>query len=120
MTVKFMLEKMREAGCGVGPSFFQVETCSDLVGGGFRPPDGVRPPLPLLCAHKSRPTLPLPLASTQGGCVRRQPHGPLCKLHDALSQLKMDSTPPHSDLRPPWSMQRLASARRYHVALSAS
>ena len=51
MTVKFMLEKMREAGCGVGPGFFQVETCNDLVGGGFRPPDGVRPPMPpLACA----------------------------------------------------------------------
>ena len=31
-----------QAGCAVQPSFFEVETCPEEVGGGFRPPDGVR------------------------------------------------------------------------------
>lgn len=31
-----------QAGCKIGPDFFQVESCDALVGGGFRPPDGVR------------------------------------------------------------------------------
>ncbi|GAB4822620.1 hypothetical protein N2152v2_009666 [Parachlorella kessleri] len=39
--VRFMLEKLEEAGCSVGRSFFQVENCSVEVGGGFRPPDGI-------------------------------------------------------------------------------
>lgn len=44
MTVKFMIDKMAEAGCPVGPDFFRVETCDKEVGGGFRPPDGVSLP----------------------------------------------------------------------------
>ncbi|KDD75718.1 M76 peptidase [Helicosporidium sp. ATCC 50920] len=39
--VKFMMQKMEEAGCGVGPEFFRVEHCEAQVGGGFRVPDGV-------------------------------------------------------------------------------
>ena len=39
--VKFLLEQLEAAGCGVGPAFFAVERCSNAVGGGFRPPDGV-------------------------------------------------------------------------------
>ncbi|KAI7841228.1 hypothetical protein COHA_005065 [Chlorella ohadii] len=39
--VKFMLDKMAEAGCGVGKEFIQIENCTAEVGGGFRPPDGV-------------------------------------------------------------------------------
>lgn len=40
-TVKFMVEKMKEAGCEVGKGFFRVESCDAQAGGGFRPPDGV-------------------------------------------------------------------------------
>ncbi|KAL0042550.1 hypothetical protein WJX79_003282 [Trebouxia sp. C0005] len=40
-TVKFMVDKMKEAGCAVHKSFFQVENCDAQAGGGFRPPDGV-------------------------------------------------------------------------------
>ncbi|DBA93883.1 TPA: hypothetical protein ACH3X3_013927 [Trebouxia sp. C0006] len=39
-TVKFMVDKMKEAGCEVHKSFFQVENCDARAGGGFRPPDG--------------------------------------------------------------------------------
>ncbi|KAL0040406.1 hypothetical protein WJX77_006244 [Trebouxia sp. C0004] len=39
-TVKFMVDKMKEAGCEVHKSFFQVENCDAQAGGGFRPPDG--------------------------------------------------------------------------------
>lgn len=41
MTVKFMIEKLHEAGCAVGPAFFKVMECDKLVGGGFAPGDGV-------------------------------------------------------------------------------
>lgn len=40
-TVKFMVNKMKEAGCEVHRSFFRVENCDAQAGGGFRPPDGV-------------------------------------------------------------------------------
>jgi inner membrane protease ATP23 len=39
--VRFMLEKMAEAGCAIDSRFFRVETCSERVVGGFRPPDGI-------------------------------------------------------------------------------
>ena len=39
--VRFMIEKMREAGCAIDARFFRVERCEDAVVGGFRPPDGV-------------------------------------------------------------------------------
>ncbi|KAK9819366.1 hypothetical protein WJX81_004118 [Elliptochloris bilobata] len=40
-TVKFMVDKLEEAGCSTGRNFFRIEKCSVQVGGGFRPPDGV-------------------------------------------------------------------------------
>lgn len=49
MTVKFMIDKMAEAGCPIGPDFFRVETCDKEVGGGFRPPDGVSLPAVVGC-----------------------------------------------------------------------
>ena len=44
-----------QAGCAVQPNFFEVETCPEEVGGGFRPPDGVRgmPAAALPCTPKS-------------------------------------------------------------------
>ncbi|KAL6772096.1 hypothetical protein ACKKBG_A28920 [Auxenochlorella protothecoides x Auxenochlorella symbiontica] len=39
--VKFMMQKMQEAGCAVDRKFIKVEHCDAQVGGGFRPPDGV-------------------------------------------------------------------------------
>ncbi|BDA44145.1 mitochondrial inner membrane protease ATP23 [Coccomyxa sp. Obi] len=36
-----MLEKLEEAGCPATERFFNVESCSEAVGGGFRLPDGV-------------------------------------------------------------------------------
>ena len=39
--VRFMIEKLGQAGCAIDKRFFRVETCSASVVGGFRPPDGV-------------------------------------------------------------------------------
>ena len=39
--VRFMLQKLAEAGCAIDARFFSVETCDRSVVGGFRPPDGV-------------------------------------------------------------------------------
>ena len=39
--VRFMLQKLAEAGCAIDARFFSVETCDKSVVGGFRPPDGV-------------------------------------------------------------------------------
>lgn len=39
--VKFMLDKLAEAGCTVGEDFIRVQQCNAKVGGGFRAPDGV-------------------------------------------------------------------------------
>lgn len=39
--VRFMLEKLADAGCAVDERFFKIEKCSDAVVGGFRPPDGI-------------------------------------------------------------------------------
>lgn len=41
MFVRFMVDKMEEAGCTVGKDFIRTEHCDAEVGGGFRPPDGV-------------------------------------------------------------------------------
>ncbi|KAK9802816.1 hypothetical protein WJX73_000295 [Symbiochloris irregularis] len=39
--VKFMLEKLKLAGCEVKGNFIHLEECSMDAGGGFRAPDGV-------------------------------------------------------------------------------
>jgi inner membrane protease ATP23 len=39
--VRFMIEKLGDAGCAVDARFFKIEKCSEEVVGGFRPPDGV-------------------------------------------------------------------------------
>jgi inner membrane protease ATP23 len=45
--VRFMLQKMEEAGCAVPKSFISCETCGSAeVNGGFRPDEGV-----VLCAE---------------------------------------------------------------------
>lgn len=48
MTVKFMIEKLNEAGCAVGPAFFKVQECDKLVGGGFAPGAGVTLLIPMV------------------------------------------------------------------------
>lgn len=42
--VKFMIEKIHQAGCTLSDDFIRVQHCTAEVGGGFRAPDGV-----LLC-----------------------------------------------------------------------
>jgi len=39
--VKFMIEKIHEAGCTLSDDFIRVQHCTAEVGGGFRAPDGV-------------------------------------------------------------------------------
>ena len=39
--VKFMVQKLAEAGCTVGADFIKIRHCDAEVGGGFRAPDGV-------------------------------------------------------------------------------
>ena len=39
--VKFMVQKLAEAGCTVGNDFIKIRHCDAEVGGGFRAPDGV-------------------------------------------------------------------------------
>ncbi|KAK9808691.1 hypothetical protein WJX72_002015 [[Myrmecia] bisecta] len=46
-TVKFMVDKLAEAGCKISKPFVRVENCNQEVGGGFRPPDGV-----VICHNK--------------------------------------------------------------------
>ena len=39
--VRFMIEKLADAGCAIDERFFKIERCSSDVVGGFRPPDGI-------------------------------------------------------------------------------
>jgi mitochondrial inner membrane protease ATP23 len=40
VVLKFLVEKMEEAGCPLSKNFVRVETCDMEVGGGFRPAGG--------------------------------------------------------------------------------
>ena len=75
------MEAPAQAGCAVQPNFFEVETCPEEVGGGFRPPDGVRragilTPIASLSVLKSfRRPFAVSLILARHGVVGAQVHG---------------------------------------------